>query len=165
MKFSSIVFTLAAAVLASAASVPFAATITGVLTVNASVQATCSVAAATLTFSQYQPTLGAQTASTNISVTCNSGSAYDVGLSGTPAGRTLTGGVGGLDSLAYNLFQNAALTTLWGNTVGPGGDTVSGTGNGAAQLIQVFGRIPDTAPNQATSTGAYTDPVTITITY
>ena len=165
MKFFRSLSCAAAVLAVTASPSSFAATTTGVLTVNATVQATCSVSAATLAFSQYRPTLGAVTASTNIAVTCNTGSVYDVGLSGTAGGRTMTGGVGGADVLDYNLFQNAGLTTQWGNTVGVGGNTVSGTGNSAVQNIPVFRQIPDTPANQANSTGSYTDPVTITITY
>jgi len=49
---------------------------------------------------------------------------------------------------------------VWGNTVYI--DTVSATGNGAAQSYTVYGRIPaQTTPAPNT----YTDTITITVTY
>jgi spore coat protein U-like protein len=49
---------------------------------------------------------------------------------------------------------------VWGITIGT--DTVSATGNGAAQTHTVYGRVPaQTTPAPAT----YSDTVTVTVTY
>jgi spore coat protein U-like protein len=62
--------------------------------------------------------------------------------------------------LSYGLFQNAGFTTNWGQTTGT--DTVTGTGNGAAQAITVYGQV---AAGQYVAPGSYVDTVTATVTY
>jgi spore coat protein U-like protein len=96
-------------------------------------------------------------------VQCTNGTAYQVGINN---GANASGGVRRLNSgteyLNYQLFQNAGRTTAWGNTNGT--DTLgSQTGNGNAQTLNVYGRVPSgqTAP----TAGTYTDTVTITVTY
>ena len=48
----------------------------------------------------------------------------------------------------------------WGNTVGT--DTVSGTGNGNAQTLNVYGQIGSQTTPQP---GAYADTVNVTVTF
>jgi spore coat protein U-like protein len=60
----------------------------------------------------------------------------------------------------YSLYSDSARNNVWGTTIGS--NTVAATGNGAAQSYTVFGRIPaQTTP----APGAYTDTVTVTVTY
>ena len=123
---------------------------------------TFSVTATNLAFGAYTT---AQVDNTStISVTCTKGTTYNVGLdAGTSAGATVTTrkmtGPGG-DTLAYALYQDSARTINWGNTVST--DTVIGTGNGSAQTLTVYGRVP---AGQFVTPGAYTDTITATITY
>ena len=42
-------------------------------------------------------------------------------------------------TVAYGLYQDSAHTTNWGKTNGT--DTESGTGNGSAQTLTVYGHI------------------------
>ncbi len=62
--------------------------------------------------------------------------------------------------LNYGLYQNATHATNWGTTTGT--DTVPGTGNGAAQVLNVYGQIP---AGQLIAAGSYADTITATITY
>ena len=63
-------------------------------------------------------------------------------------------------TITYSLYSDSGHTTVWGNTVGT--NTVSATGNGAAQSYTVYGRVP----SQSTPAAAtYTDTVTVTVTY
>ena len=62
--------------------------------------------------------------------------------------------------LGYKLFRDSGRTLNWGNTVGT--DTVSGTGNGIAQLLTVYGQVP---AGQFPRPGNYADTITATITY
>jgi spore coat protein U-like protein len=99
-----------------------------------------------------------------ISINCANATAWNVGLNqGTFSGATVTtrrmSGPGG-SALMYSLFKDAARTTNWGNTVGT--DTLSGTGTGAAQLLNVFGRIPG---SQTPAPGSYTDTILVTLTF
>lgn len=142
-----------------------AATTTDQFTVSANVLATCTIAANDLSFGDYDPAaLAPNDANSTISVKCTSGTPYNVGLNaGNGSGATVTDrkmtGPNGA-TLNYGLYQDAARTTNWGNTVGT--DTEPGTGTGASQSLTVYGRIP---AGQFVQAGSYTDIITATITY
>ncbi|NOV22055.1 spore coat U domain-containing protein [Cupriavidus necator] len=102
--------------------------------------------------------------SSNLTVTCTSGAAYTVGLDAgsatgsTIATRLLIGPAAA--TVGYQLYRDSARAQVWGNT--PATDTISGTGNGTAQTIPVYGRVP---PQTTPAAGAYTSTVTATITF
>jgi spore coat protein U-like protein len=155
-------------VLAAGALAPLggaqATTATGSIGVSATVLSLCVVSASPLAFGNYSP--GAvSTANTTIGIVCTNGTTYSVGLnngSGTGAtlsNRLMTGLLNG-STLGYNLYQDSALTTVWGNTVGT--NTVAGTGNGLAQSLTVYGKV---AAGQNVAPGLYNDTVTVTLTY
>ena len=158
-------FFLAAAILAAIASAltwAIAATTTGTFSVTATVQAMCQISTNPLAFGTYT---GTQIdATSTLSVTCTNTTPYNVGLNaGTATGATvttrrMTGP--GANLLNYALYSNAGRTTNWGNTVGT--DTVAGTGNGTAQSLTVYGRLPAA---QFNTPGAYSDTITATVTY
>lgn len=68
----------------------------------------------------------------------------------------------GATRLAYNLYLDAARTTVWGN--GTGGSSVHGPirPNSGTNTLWVYGRIP---ARQNVSVGAYSDTLTMTIVY
>jgi spore coat protein U-like protein len=139
-----------------------AATATTTFAVTATVQATCLVSATPMAFGTYTGAVANSTSA--VSVTCSNTTPYNVGLSaGTATGATVTTrkmtGPGSA-LLSYSLFSNAGMTTNWGNTVGT--DTVTGTGNGTAQSLNVYGQV---AAGQYLAPGAYTDTITATVTY
>ncbi len=155
-------FAVAAVLVAGNGDTPaLAATDTATLTVSASVAAVCNVQAATLAFGAYDPVAANLDATTVINVTCTPGTTYDIGLngggSGNVAARQMANG-GAL--LNYSVFSDPARTVNWGDTVGT--DTVSGVGGGGVNPHSVYGRIPT---GQFVATGAYSDTVTITVTY
>jgi spore coat protein U-like protein len=139
-----------------------AATTTTTFAVTATVQATCVVSATAMAFGTY--TAVAATSTSTVSVTCTNTTGYNVGLSAglasgaTVTTRSMTGPGSAL--LGYGLFSNTARTTNWGDTVGT--DTVTGTGNGSAQALTVYGNLP---AGQYLAPGAYTDTITATVTY
>jgi spore coat protein U-like protein len=103
------------------------------------------------------------TASTTVSVRCTSTTAYTVGLNqGTGTGATTTTRImnNGTAHLNYQLWRDLARTLNWGNTVGT--DTVSGTGTGLTQNLNVYGSI---AAGQSVLPGTYTDTVNVILTY
>jgi spore coat protein U-like protein len=158
---------LAAAVLAAGAAQ--AATTTTTFAVTATVQSTCSATAATLAFPNYTPGGGAQIGNTTISVKCTKNTPFTVALNagsttGDAFAQRLMGS--GANTLQYNLFTTAALTSVFGDGTG-GTQTIAGTGLGvaAANSVQVFGQVPDSATNQAAVAGNYTDTITVTVTY
>lgn len=98
----------------------------------------------------------------DISVTCTAPTSYTVGLDGgnaaaAPAARKMQKGA---EQITYGLYSNGARTQPWGNTVGT--DTVGGTGNGLAQPLTVYGRVP---PQVTPTPGVYTDSIVVTVTY
>jgi spore coat protein U-like protein len=68
--------------------------------------------------------------------------------------------VNGAALLGYSLYRDSGLTQNWGVTIGT--DTASGTGNGAAQPITVYGQVP---AGQYVTPGSYADTITATVTY
>jgi spore coat protein U-like protein len=96
-------------------------------------------------------------------VQCTNTTPYTVALNkGSTTGGTITQRllVNGAATINYNIYTDTPGGTLWGD--GTTGTTVGGTGNGAAQTITIFGRVPaQTTP----APGTYTDTVTVTVTY
>jgi spore coat protein U-like protein len=138
-----------------------AATITTTFAVNMTVQATCLISALPLAFGTYTGLL--INAATTITITCTNTTTYNVGLSpGVGTGATVTNRLmtSGTNTVVYALFSDAARSINWGQTVPT--DTVPGTGNGAAQVLNVYGRV---AAGSYVTPGAYTDTITATVTY
>lgn len=142
----------------------YAATATTTFTVSATIAATCIInSAGNLNFGA-QGVLSANVDQTStISVQCTNTTPYTVGLDpGTGSGATvavrkLTNGGA---TINYSLYSDSGRSTVWGETVST--DTVAGTGNGAAQSLTVYGRIPaQTTPAPNT----YSDTITVTVTY
>ncbi|HEX7389293.1 MAG TPA: spore coat U domain-containing protein [Acidiphilium sp.] len=139
-----------------------AATATTTFAVTATVQATCTVTATNLAFGTYTGVV--DDASSTVSVTCTDTTPYNVGLNaGTATGATVTTRkmTGPSTSLlGYGLYQDSAYTKNWGQTVGT--DTVAGTGTGAVQDLTVYGQVP---AGQYVTPGAYSDTITVTVSY
>jgi spore coat protein U-like protein len=164
--------------LASLLAVPaFAATtITGNLTVQATVVGTCTLNTAAaagsgnglLNFGNVTSTIAAVNADTTtagnygLSVVCSATTPYTVfansgaNASGTQNNMKSAGG----SVLPYNLYTSSARTTAFPIT---SGTALSFTGNGLAQTIPFYGQIP--AGTTLPAPGAYTDTVVVSITY
>lgn len=145
--------------LALVPGLPDAATTTATMAVTATVVASCSISAAALAFGNY--TSAAVDAVATISVTCSTGTTYDIELdAGTASGATTATRAmqNGSNTLSYNIYSNSGRSTVWGLTT----DKVSGTGTGSAQSLSAYGRIP---AGQSVAAGSYSDTITATITY
>jgi spore coat protein U-like protein len=122
----------------------------------------CTVGTSGLSFGNYDvfSTINDDVTAT-INVNCPGGTGYVISLSsgsGTYASRTMTNGA---NILAYNLFLDPTHLTIWGDgSAGTG--TLSGTGTGNNTASTVYGRIP---AGQNASVGAYSDIVTVTVTF
>ena len=140
----------------------FAATVTTTFQVTANVQPTCLISATTAAFGPYTGVVSDTTSI--VTVTCSNTTTYDIGLNAglgtgaTVTTRAMTGPSSAL--LNYGLFQDAAQSVNWGNTTGT--DTVTGTGNGLAQTVTIFGQV---SAGQFVAPGAYLDTITATITF
>lgn len=139
-----------------------ASTATTTFNVTATVQATCLISGNNLAFGTYSGSAIGMT--TTLSVTCTNGTTYNVGLNaGTASGatvttRAMTGPASA--TLDYAMYQDSGHAANWGNTVGT--DTKSGTGNGSAQTLTIYGEL---AASQYPAPGSYSDTITATITY
>lgn len=147
-----------------------AADATTTFAVSATVNPKCVVSAADLSFgTTYVPGSGDVSATSNISVNCTKSTGFtvklDAGGAADYASRVM---IAGPESLAYQLYTDSNHTTIWGDGSSSTG-AVSGTGlgMGAVQVVDatVYGVIPDSALNQSVAPGAYSDTVTVTVTY
>ncbi len=150
------------ALLAAVAFAPsaLAATADATFQVSINITSTCSVAAQDLDFGSHPSTATNVNADGELEITCTPGTDYTVALDAGANGggdvnsRRMTNGTG---FVPYQLYSDPGRTTVWGDVSG----TVSGTGNGAAQTLPVYGRVPDAN----FPAGAYADLVTVTVTY
>lgn len=106
--------------------------------------------------------------SDTMAVTCPNNTPYYVGLlpsNGDTGGAGIMKGTGGsTDTVQYQLYQDAALSMLWGNTATPvsSGNGVNGTGNGTAQSLTVYAQ---TTSSTDVTPDTYTDTVQINVNY
>jgi spore coat protein U-like protein len=143
-------------------------TTTTTFNTNASVAAQCNVSAANLSFGTVNPVSSQVDATTALTVNCTKNSAYTVGLdAGTTTGATIAQRkmANGADIMNYNLYTDAARTTIWGNSaVAPLWVAGSGAGLGIAQTLTVYGRVASGQTNLAV--GNYQEnTITVTVTY
>jgi len=173
MRKNTIALGLLAALLTAPA---FAGSITGNLTVQATVVAGCNLntGAATgggnglLNFGNVTSTLAANNADTTtagnvgLSVVCSNTTNYTVFANN---GANVSGGTqnnmkNGTALLPYNLYTTSGRTVPFPTTAGA---ALAFVGNGTAQTIPFFGQIPVGVTLPAP--GTYTDTVTVTVSY
>jgi spore coat protein U-like protein len=152
---------------------------TATFKVKINIQASCDVTAGTasdIDFGNVAANAGAQSGTSNISVTCSNGTPYILGLA-TGAGNNGTGtmapqdaGNSGDSGVPYSLWQDSAHTKVWGNTgtaVGAAGNdyvstgSTAGDGTGSAQTIPVYATVASTNHMP----GNYSDTVTVKVIY
>lgn len=157
---------LAAALIVVAGSAAAAGSATTTMPVKITIQNACQLAtgaAPTLDFGSQGPLTANVDQQVNLSVTCTTSAPYNVGLdagnngAGNVANRAMNNGA---VKVAYQLYSDSNRQTVWGNTLGT--NTVAGTGNGTAQTLTVYGRVP---PQATPAAGVYTDTVNVTVTY
>lgn len=135
-------------------------------------QAVCSTSATLVAFGSYNPfAVGNSDSAGTITVSCSGGLisllvSYDIklspGLYGTYAARRMGAGS---SRLSYNLYTNAARTTIWGDGSGGTGFVSDGYLLGLLTVnrnYSVYGRLP-AAQNVAPA--AYSDTITVTVEY
>lgn len=151
----------------------FASTKTATISISANIVPACtagtnvsgSTSFGTLDFgTQYQliqpVAVTGQTNSGAIAVQCAAGVVYKVvmnaGNSGNVSQRYMQGTVL-TRYVLYNLYTDAAHTTIWDNLTG-----VSKTATGLAESLPVYGLVPvQTTP----ATDSYTDAITVTVSW
>lgn len=104
-------------------------------------------------------------APTSISINCDAGAKYTIGLGQGLHGTGLTNRLmaNGSLTLGYQLFSNSAYTLNWGDASAPSTE-VSGTGQGS-QSLQIYAQVPaNQAFFAAANGGNYSDNVLVTLT-
>ena len=162
------------AVLAGLAGSAFAAGSTpGTLSLTATVNTNCTVNSPTLTFNAIDPTAGVDsTGNATLSVKCTkSTTLVDIKLG--PGGNQIASGkrqlANGAVTIPYQLFTDAGLTTLWGDSTTTGIGNSLSTGFGAfasattAQTFIVYGDI--LAADEDVAANTYTDSVAVTVDF
>lgn len=137
--------------------------------VTSNVASSCTITVPALSFGAYDTNSASPTDSTTtISVFCTTGTAFTTALDvGTTTGgdylSRLMLGATNADTLGYNLYTDAAHTTVWGDGTGVTA-TVPGTGTGPLVAVSqtVYGRI---TAQQNVSVDTYSDTITATVTY
>jgi len=131
-------------------------------------QPVCAATTQMVAFADYdERSLTPASATGQVRVACDTtGTPYAVSLdAGTHSGGSFSSRVmtdaGGLYSLEYNLFIDSSRTQIWGDGTGAT-VIVSGTAQGAQDILQVFGQIPALQP---VGVGLYADTVTATVEY
>src|SRR5450830_108258 len=142
-----------------------AATATTTMAVTATVLTSCLVTATPLVFGNYDPNSATANAATSTTTTtCTGASSYTLsmnvgsGTGATFASRKMTFGA---STLNYSVYTTAAHTTVWGDGTGGTGQ-VTGTGLLGSVNNTVYGLIP---AGQSPNAGAYTDSITVTLSY
>jgi spore coat protein U-like protein len=164
MKMSRVFLGAAALALSvSGLGVSTAATVSSVLNVSANVLGTCSFNASSynMVFADYAPVLNSPALNLSLSVNCSNTVPYSVGVTGLVGGKRFM--ANGPDNLEFNIYKDAALTQVLGNT--PATDTFDAVGTGVAQSYTLYGKIPDNAANRGVPSGAYTAVLSVDITY
>lgn len=168
-SFAKFFFFAAAAALGFFSSNPaHAGSASANLDVSASVSDNCTISAAPLAFGAYDPSSASPLdGSAQLTVQCTlaasanillgQGANADAGSTDAAPLRRLADGAGNF--LSYALDQDAAHSTIWGNTSGTG---VAHTGTGMSAQISVYGRLPG---SQNVPAGAYSDSVMATINF
>ena len=164
---------IASAIIAAGAAglsaTSYAATDTATMAVTTSVSMSCTITAGAMTFASYNPTDATDNdANATITSTCTTGGAAIITMgegnrsqdgSSDSAPLRAMYNEGASEDLVYQVYSDSAGGTVWGNTSETG---KSITADGTAQTFTAYGRIPK---NQTVGAGAYSDSVTVTLTY
>jgi len=154
---------LVAAALGGAGGALAATSVSNDLTVKLTIDGTCSVAPAILTFNNPGNLASDVFAEQDVLVNCTSGIGYSVGFGG---GSYMVGAqrrmkhANSNNFITYEIFQDQARSIPLAMT---GAGLVTGKlGDGTDQPVTVYGRVE---AQQAPSIGEYTDTVHVTVTY
>jgi spore coat protein U-like protein len=128
---------------------------------------TCTVSATPVSFGSSIDPFGSTLTSTGtVTVACTKGStsatftiALSAGKSSSFSQRYMEDSSS--NKLNYNLYTTSALTAIWGDGTG-GSSTVTGHNEKATTNYTVYGRLP--LP-QGVAANAYSDAITVTVTY
>jgi spore coat protein U-like protein len=149
-------------------------TATGTFKVTLAIQSGCTVtttAGSNITLGPVMAGTATTMQSGVFAVACSNGTAFTVGLApsnnNTAGAGVLKGAIAGNNAtIAYQLYQDAGGTTIWGNTaaVGNQGNGESGTGAGVATPVN-FTVYANATGSTDVAQDNYSDTVTITANF
>jgi spore coat protein U-like protein len=151
-----------AAILALSTGSLFADTATQNFQVTATVASSCQInSASELAFGTYDPLSSTDKEATNtISITCSTGTHYDVGLDdGLNSDAGARNMSDGSNNLNYEIYTDSGKTTPWNST-----NLVSGDATSSSTAIDLVGYGTLTA-GQDVPEGSYSDTIVATISY
>jgi spore coat protein U-like protein len=136
------------------------------LQVLATVVKRCTITTADIAFGNYDPVVANNTApldgTGSVTITCTQGTVATIGLdTGSNAQGATRRMSGGAQFLGYELYQDAARATLWGNT-GTAQVTLPAAPSTTPRTYQIYGRV---APKQDVSAGSYLDRTLATVNF
>jgi spore coat protein U-like protein len=138
-------------------------TLTTTFQVSLTIASNCAITANPLAFGTTGVLTAALNQTTTVSITCTNTTPYNVGLdAGNVTGSTVATRLlsNGTATVQFQMYQDSARSIVWGNTIGT--NTATGTGNGTAQTLTVYGQVPaQTTPAAST----YTSTVTASVTF
>lgn len=133
---------------------------------SAQLTPSCTISATSVNFGNYNVFNGSAVDSTGtITYTCNSAASnitisLSTGASSTYRSRAMSKGA---EALNYNLFRDAARTSIWGDgTNGTGVYTRNNPQNNNPISVTVYGQIP---AGQDVSAGTFSDTISATINF
>lgn len=123
--------------------------------------ALCTVTALPVVFGAYNPISSANVdASGSVSIACIPASAYTVSLTAGAGSYSARRMASGSYSINYNLYRDAARTTVWGDG---SGSTAVVSDSATSATYPVYGRIPGS--QSSAGVGAYSDTITVTVSF
>lgn len=149
---------------------------TGTFTVSLTVNKTCSVttsSSSNITFTSVNAGTAPTSANGSFSVNCSNTTPFYVGLApqnvtSTTGAGTMKGTGSNASTIAYQLYQNSGLTTVWGNTATTtsAGNGVSGTGTGMSSTKAISETVYAAVTGSTDVTpDTYSDTVTINVNF
>lgn len=124
--------------------------------VKLTVEKSCQISVADMDFGSHASDFGEIDVSADASVTCTNGTSYNLT---SESGRAYAmKNKDASETVAYNLYGDSGRTSDLSTTA------ISNSGNGAVQVIPIYGKVASDALAQAPA-GDYADTVTLTVTY
>ena len=140
----------------------YAGETTGSTTLGGTAEQTCSITnspSLNLAFTGLEDATG----NFNVGVICNSGLAWTATIDGgVAASGEVRRASSGADHLKYRLYKDASMLQEVGVTAN---NSMSGTGTGSAETIDVYAKVALVDNNPQPATGTYSDTLNVTIAW
>ncbi len=130
---------------------------------TAKISAKCNLAATDINFGSVGLLTANVDSTGTLNVQCTNTTPYTISINGGLSSATdpkLRKMTLSSNSVTYGIYSDSARTTAWGSLAGA---TISGTGTGFTQTLNMYGRVPPQSPTPPP--GTYSDTLVATVTY